>query len=323
MRRVDVWCSPSAQAAPGTQPQASARRAARAGARLQALVASALLTLTLPAAAADLADAITAAAAALQPLAGDALAVPVCTLTVAGQPLLLLQLTERAADGKPQHRSLLLDDTLALRGRLDHGSGAVQRCSGDRLVIRGSVDIDGRRLDGPVLRLAADGRVDADATDPNRLAITGREPPASGRPAAVVQRARAQSFDALRRAAVAPRGQTLAAWQPVCVLEAAGTRVPVLGWLSLTLPKAAAGDYVPPARGSAGLLLTDANGRALAQLDVPPGAVTACRGTVLQLAQPVYGGDCKARGWRCSGEEGDVVELVPGRREFGLGRTGR
>ncbi|HNM44719.1 hypothetical protein [Plasticicumulans sp.] len=293
------------------------------GTRLRAGLAAALLTLALPAAAADLADAITTAATALQPLAGDALAVPVCTLTLAGRAMPLLQLTERAADGKPQRRSLLLDDALALRGRLDHGSGAVQRCSGDRLVIRGSVEIDGRRLDGPVLRITADAQVQADATDPNQLAIAGREPPASGRPAAVVQAARAQGFDALRRAAVAPRGQTLAAWQPVCVLEAGSVRVPVLGWLALTLPKAAAGDYVPPARGSSGLLLTDASGAPLAQLDVPPGAVTACHGAVLQLAQPLYGGDCKARGWRCSGEEGDVVELLPGRREFGLGRSGR
>ena len=293
------------------------------GTRLRAGLAAALLTLALPAAAADLADAITTAAAALQPLAGDALAVPVCTLTLAGRAMPLLQLTERAADGKPQRRSLLLDDTLALRGRLDHGSGAVQRCSGERLVIRGSVEIDGHPLDGPVLRITADAQVQADATDPNQLAIAGREPPASGRPAAVVQAARAQGFDALRRAAVAPRGQTLAAWQPVCVLEAGGVRVPVLGWLALTLPKAAAGDYVPPARGSSGLLLTDASGAPLAQLDVPPGAVTACHGAVLQLAQPVYGGDCKARGWRCSGEEGDAVELLPGRREFGLGRSGR
>ncbi|WP_347278841.1 hypothetical protein [Plasticicumulans sp.] len=154
------------------------------GTRLRAGLAAALLTLALPAAAADLADAITTAATALQPLAGEALAVLAGALTLAGRAMPLLQLTERAADGKPQRRSLLLDDALALRGRLDHGSGAVQRCSGDRLVIRGSVEIDGRRLDGPVLRITADAQVQADATDPNQLAITGREPPAGGRSSA-------------------------------------------------------------------------------------------------------------------------------------------
>ncbi len=77
----------------GPAPRCRNRRAAlnpdpESGTRLRACLAAALLTL--PAAAADLADAITTAAAALQPPAGDALAVPVCTLTLAGRAMPLL-----------------------------------------------------------------------------------------------------------------------------------------------------------------------------------------------------------------------------------------
>lgn len=298
----------------------------RAGAPL------ALLTLALavaaPAPAAGLADTLAAADAALRSALGTeadgALLVPFCTLTVAGAARPLVLLTRRSADGRVQRHSLLLDAGLHVQARLDHGDGGPQRCAGARIVIAGDArDGDGRVLAGPVLRLAADGRVQADDTDPNALAIERAEPAAAalaGRPAAAVQTARALVAATLHRLAPLPKGQTLAGWQPLCTLAAGGRSVPVLGWLGLALPQVAPGDYVPPAHGSRGLLLTDAVGAPLAQIDVPATAVTGCTGTTLRLAQPVYGSDCRARaaGLRCRGDEGEALELAPDGRTLTL-----
>lgn len=277
----------------------------------------------MPATAADLAEAIRTATTAL-PGVGAAPLVPFCTLALDGAAWPLLLTHVPGTDGRLQTQTLLLDSSLQPRARLDHGDGAPQRCSGARLVLRGSAHADdGRDFDAAVLRLGADGRFTAEDTDPNTVPITPPEPPATGRAAAALQSARAAVAATLRRAGVVPKGQTLAGWQPVCVLEAGNVRVPVLGWLALALPKVGPGDYVPPARGSGGLLLTDANGAPLVQLDAPVSGVLGCDGATLRLAEALYASDCRARGWHCSGSDGNRLELAPQSRTLTLRRDAR